>query len=150
MIGIRFKIPNNFNNYLHEILKNIKSEGYLWSIEEDEVLTKESSEFFNQNLYNDSMFKEIIKNKSYIIFVNIQLIKDDSKKEYQINNYDDFLKSNCELILFITDSEFVDIYSKNENYIKTINQNAIVNDFQEIKILYKNDIIRDEFSAFTD
>lgn len=40
------------------------------------------------------------------------------KNELSINNYEDFQKSTCILVLFITDNEFVEIYSKEEKYIK--------------------------------
>ena len=57
------------------------------------------------------------------MFANIQIYrKQDEVEDIQI--YQDFMNSKCQLALFITDNEFVDIYAKNEEWLNTIYQNA--------------------------
>ena len=104
-IGIKFKILNEYGNYIKQILNNIDSANYIWKIAEDEV---------------------------------------------SINNYEDFLKSICILVLFITDNEFVEIYSKDENILKVIYENALENEFSDIKYITENDSKRKTFSAYSD
>ena len=148
MIGIRFKIPNDYNNFLYKILEKVDNYKYTWLIKEEEVLTKDFNDLFSEELYKNEELKQLIINEHYIVFVNIQLINGTNVEE--ITNYKDFLSSNCILILFVTDSEFVDIYSKSEKYLKTIETNAKNNRFKDIKIIYEDDSIRNEFSAYAD
>lgn len=63
----------------------------------------------------------------------------------EIQNYDNYLNSDCELLLYIIDNIFVEIYSKNENYLKAIKHNALknkyvnvqdINDFSEFSLYY--------------
>ena len=63
----------------------------------------------------------------------------------KIQNYDNYLNSDCELLLYIIDNIFVEIYSKNENYLKVIKHNALknkyvnvqdINDFSEFSLYY--------------
>lgn len=147
MIGIRFKIPNKSDTYISKILKNIGREDNIWYIKEEEILNK-MDYLFDKEIYTNSEFKGIISKPHYIVFANIQLYKNNNIKE--INNYDDFINSDCSLILFITDSEFVDVYSKEEKFIDFIKQNAIDNEFKDIKIISNESEIRKYFSAYSD
>lgn len=114
---------NNINN------------GFLFP-QKKEILT--NTEFMNiisQELY-------------YTVFVNIKLY--EKEDELSINNYEDFQRSTCILVLFITDNEFVEIYSKEENILKTIYENALKNEFSDIKYITENDSKRKTFSAYSD
>lgn len=66
----------------------------------------------------------------------------------EINNYSDFLKSDCLLILFITDNEFVEIYAKNEEFIKSIEKNAVENNFSNIEIIQNTTNVKKIFSVY--
>lgn len=154
-IGIKFKILNEYGNYLKQILNNIDSASYIWKIAEDEVYVSDN------NINNGFLFpqeKEILTNiefmniisqeSYYAVFVNIKLY--EKEDEVSINNYEDFLKSTCILVLFITDNEFVDIYSKDENLLKVIYENALENEFSDIKYITENGSKRRTFSAYSD
>ncbi len=154
-IGIKFKILNEYGNYIKQILNNIDSANYIWKIAEDEVYVS------GNNINNGFLFpqeKEILTNTEfmniisqesyYTVFVNIKLY--EKEDEVSINNYEDFLKSICILVLFITDNEFVEIYSKDENILKVIYENALENEFSDIKYITENDSKRKTFSAYSD
>lgn len=153
-IGIKFKIHNEYGNYLKQILNNLDTTNDIWKIEEDEVLVKDNQNngylFPQQKCILDNMeFMEIIScEEYYTIFINIKLYR--SEDEVIIENYEDFLKSTCILVLFITDNEFVDIYSKDENMLKIIYKNALENEFSDIKYITENDSKRKKFSAYSD
>ena len=151
-IGIEFKILNEHGNYLKQILNNINREDYMWKITEDEVyITNGMDYLFPQDgtTLSNAEFIGIISQESYYtVFVNIKLyIKEDS---ILINNYDDFIKSSCILVLLITDNEFVEVYSKDMNILNTIYNNAVENNFSDINYITKEIFKRKEFSAYSD
>lgn len=156
--GIKFKIPNAYGKYLEVILKQISSSEYIWIIEEDEIYINENSRnkqdnnnenLFKKTIYENSEFQQIIKQENYyMIFANIKLyIKPDN---ITIKTYNDFVKSSCILILLVTDNEFVEIYSKDENILKVIYDNALKNSFYDIKYITEENFKREKFSAYTD
>lgn len=154
-IGIKFKILNEYGNYIKQILNNIDSANYIWKIAEDEVYVSDNNInngfLFPQEkeILTNTEFMNIISQESYYtVFVNIKLY--EKEDEVSINNYEDFLKSICILVLFITDNEFVEIYSKDENILKVIYENALENEFSDIKYITENDSKRKTFSAYSD
>lgn len=149
MLAIKFKIPNEYDFILSKIFNNIELDNCLWKIAEEETLSYNSDTFFDKDLYTSSEFKEKIDSKEqYIIFLNIQLYKKNCNI-VEIKTYEDFLKSDCELILFVTDNTFVQIYSKNDNLLKGIEKNVLLNDFKDVEYI-KKDKFKKIFSAYTD
>lgn len=149
MLGIKFKIPNKHEKYLEKILEDIGTTGDQWLISDDEVYNNTGENLFKKNTYSNQEFKSIIKNNEhYLVFANIQLYS-KAKDICQIKNYYQFIHSNCMLIVFITDSEFVDIYAK-EEILKIIYRNAINNRFNDVKIISNKKEIRNCFSAHSD
>lgn len=140
-IGIKFKIPNEWGRLIKDILYEIECEEYIWKIDEDEVYledtTKNDGFLFPQEkkVFNNTEFMEIISKPSYYtVFVNIQTyFKQGLLCDMQ--TYDDFLKSDCEIILLITDNIFVNIYAKTESIIEKIKANAINNNYTQIKYI---------------
>lgn len=154
MIGIRFKIPNEYDVFLNKILKGIDSKSFFWRIVEEEAYQvnaddsfDNSKDLFDEKWYTNKKFKELISAKSnYIIFLNLQLY--NKKSNCEINKYDDFIKSPCMLIVLITDNIFVDVYSKNEELLKIVECNVITNDFEELQHIFENSDERKIFSAY--
>ena len=148
-IGMKFKIPNEYGNYLKQILDKIDSDNYTWKIEEAEVYKVELTDLFTMDKYSNYDFKKIIsQDRYYTVFTNIKLYEKEDKTI--IRNYEDFLNSTCILILLVTDNIFVDIYSKSENILKIIYENALKNKFTDISYITKNNFKRREFSAYSD
>lgn len=154
-LGIEFKIPNEYGNYLKQILTNIDREDYMWNITEDEAYItdniKNSGFLFPQEkktLSNAEFINIISQDSYYIVFLNIKLYLQEDN--VVINNYDDFVKSSCILVLLITDNEFVEIYSKDANILNTIYNNAMKNGFSNINYITEENFKRKEFSAYSD
>lgn len=148
-IGMKFKIPNEYGNYLKQILDKIDSDNYTWKIEEAEVYKVELTDLFTMDKYSNYDFKKIIsQDRYYTVFTNIKLYEKEDKTI--IRNYENFLNSTCILILLVTDNIFVEIYSKSENILKIIYENALKNKFTDISYITKNNFNRREFSAYSD
>lgn len=50
----------------------------------------------------------------------------------EVQTYEEFVDSDCELVLLIADNSYVSIYCKNKNTIEKLYFNALKNDFEEV------------------
>lgn len=148
MLGISFKIPNEYDTILYKILENIELDNQsICKIKEDEVLNENGDCFFNNKIYKWIDFEAMIKSKKhYPIFLNLQIYYNSNFLQ-DINNYSEFLDSECQLILFITDNEYVEVYTKNQNHLNLINKNVIKYNFEDVKYIDQN-MVRKEFTAY--
>lgn len=145
--GIKFKIPNEYDSFINKILDGINKDKYYWKIDEDQVFFIEDDFLFSTDIYNGRDFSRIISQPSYyVVFLNLQAFPIGSDFN-EIQDYSDFLKSNCELIVLISDCIFVSIYSKNKNVIKTINLNVQINNFDEISYITDENDKKIKFTA---
>ncbi len=148
---IKFRILNEWNNYLFQILKGIEFKDYLWKIgEEQEVLEIHGDTFFTESIYDEKNFFQKIQETHYPIFADIRLYKSNGNMNFNISNYMDFMKSDCLLILFVTDAIFVDIYCKDDKLLKIIYNNAIENGFNNIELISSDDNVRKRFNPYYD
>ncbi|KAF1342305.1 hypothetical protein ABP1_3037 [Bacillus subtilis] len=53
----------------------------------------------------------------------------------QVNTYEEFADSDCELVLLIADNSYVSIYCKNKNIIEKLYFNALQNDFEDVQFI---------------
>lgn len=139
MIGVKFKISNEYDSVLYKILKNTNLSSKYIKIFESEVYKKDGNYLFKNDLYSIADFKNTIKEIYYPVFLKLQFYESNVIDE-EINNYLEFMKSNCELILFIIDNIFVEIYSKNTVALDTIVNNLKENNYSEIKTIDYGDI----------
>ena len=59
MIGISFKIKNEYDNILYQIFKSINFENYRWDIVQDEIYDSAGKNYFDQASYSNEEFKKI-------------------------------------------------------------------------------------------
>lgn len=149
MIGIKFIIENECNTVLKKILRNIDYSKYKCVVIEEEVYDKYGNDFFDKLFYNGEDFEKVIYKEHYPIFLNLQLFDKDARID-KIENYKDFLQSDCKLVLFITDNSFVDIYTRDTNLLNNILNNAAYYHFENVKHICSFRDVRDKFSAYTD
>lgn len=119
MIGIKFIIKNEYSKILAKILHDIDCSQYMWKIENEEVLGEQGKAFFEKTNYNNDEFRKIIQKEHYPIFLNLQMHY-KNKDIDDIENYNQFLKSSCQLIIFIVDNVFVEIYTKDQSILEEI------------------------------
>ena len=71
MIGIRFKIPNEYNNFLKQILENVNTQNSVWNIKTDDIIKSDGAYLFAKESYMDKEFKSIIgDNWTYVKFLD--------------------------------------------------------------------------------
>jgi Protein of unknown function (DUF2691) len=143
--GISFEIPNKYGSLLGEVLKPIDITAFSWRIGNGELYIIVNNELDKELFSGD---KEVIEgvelrsllenNKYYVIFADLQAYPKDEFSD--IETYDEFLKSNCELILLVVDSCYVTIYCKNKGTIELLYKNATDCGFEDvIYITHEND-----------
>lgn len=145
--GLRFEMPGEYGSYLNTILYGLPLDKYVWSISEDDAFIDSDHNLFDTNVLSGEEFGKIIALPSYFVFfANLQAYRSEDDL-YEIGTYADFLSSNCELIVFIVDAGFVDIYAKDAAVIELIKRNAERNEFEKIRYITDENDFRTEFSV---
>lgn len=134
--GIKFKIPNKWGYVLKDILKDISLENYIVKINEDnEIWIENDKQLLEEKIIEGEKFSKLIsKNLYYTIFANMHIYEKESKIS-NIKTYEQFLKSDCEIIILIIDSIDVCIYVKNKEILNRIELNVKENKFKNIKYI---------------
>jgi hypothetical protein len=100
-MGVMFEIPNEYGNYLFDILEPLPINCYQWLIDNDEIHLLDDNKFTNEFLFNEDRIisgKELYRsskdNTYYMIFVNLRaFFKDGTIKT--VSKYKEFLESDC-------------------------------------------------------
>ena len=106
----------------------------------------DESIFLNKNI-NGGTFLKIILEESYtVIFANIKAYVYPIKYS-SIENYDEFVKSECQLVILCTDVFYYEIYAKNIFMIEVLNNNAKENNFYDVEYITDENDGRTSFSV---
>lgn len=118
MRGIRFIAPNRYDKFLCYIFEKVPFEQYTWYVDQTEIIyydktiQKASENFFNSRIMSGHDFKLAISREDYYVYLaNIQAYSVYSPY-CTISTYEDFLKSNCEILLLCADTVDYNIYCK--------------------------------------
>lgn len=129
MIGIEFKYSVYYTNIFKTLLKNINLDNYEWEIVELDASTKNNEDI--EQICSKDIRKIVNSKEEYVtMFANIRTYPRKSKISI-IDNYEDFVQSECELIILIYDVGEFEIYFK-ENELKE----QILKNIKELKIDY--------------
>ncbi|KIL35620.1 prophage protein [Cohnella kolymensis] len=128
--GITFEIPNRYGKFLGDILKPIEIDEYNWRIGGEE-----SYLIVDGNL-GEPMFQEPIdclegkilrsiftENEYYLIFQDLKAFP-KGKTTIEVNTYEDYLLSDCQLVLLVVDSSYITIYCKDKSKVDALYINA--------------------------
>ena len=130
MIGIELEINGISTDVIRKLFNKINIDLYDFIIYENEIIKK------NENVDNVNAKNIFYNNINYsIIFLNLQLYRKQDKIK-TIITYDDFINSNCRLILLITDNRYLEIYF-NDDFIKE----KIISNLKKYGFSYKEKTI---------
>lgn len=147
MRGISFNICDCDDNILWSILFGIEIEKLWWHISEEEVYNEMNQSIFKNSYIDGETFLKIIQEKSYtVIFANIKAYPPYSTPNY-IENYDEFIKSECKLVILCSDVFYYEIYSKDNSIIEIIKNNAIKNNISDLEYITEENDYRTSFSV---
>jgi len=152
--GVSFEIPNEYGSFLGEILKPIDITTFNWYIGGEEAYFIENGTL-GQPLFTGKIYgmdgvrlKGIIdKNEYYIIFANLKAYPKD-KNVIDIRTYEEFLKSDCQLVLIVIDCSYVAIYCKDKEKIENLYHSAKLNEFENIQYITDENDFRTRLSVW--
>jgi len=150
MIGLDIRVENSYSNNLYKIFDGIDLLKYVWEIHTDSILYTENGSLkeslFRDDLLNGEDFLRCISRDSYyMIFVDIKAYPIGSKS-IEIKTFEDFSKSNCEMVLLCADTIFIEFYCKDRSVLDKVYSSCIENQF-ETKYLTVEDVSGRSFVA---
>ncbi|WP_108672572.1 DUF2691 family protein [Peribacillus acanthi] len=150
--GITFEIPNKPGIFLSDIFKPIEIDIFNWRIRNDETyLMKESQlgePLFPENEMDGMLLQEVIeKDCYYVIFVEL-IAYPKGKQVIDIETYEDFINSECQLVLLIVDSSFTTIYCKNKEILDRLYNNAIKRGYDQVQYITDENDTRTRLSVW--
>lgn len=143
--GITVDIPNENDKLLWKVLKPIDISSFDWWVgsEEsylvargglDEALFPEEP-----SIVEGSDLKRLFKdNIYYVIFADLKAYP-KGEEVVDIETYEEFKGSKCELVLLVVDCTYVTIYAKDQEAIKLMYENALNQSFYVEYITDEND-----------
>lgn len=128
--GLTFEGPNKWYPAIKIITENIDLKKYYWFVADEDVVDGQ----IETGIYIGSKFEKVIDGDYYAISIYLQAyIIEDEYRAYK--NFDDYLKSKCELIFMIDDNCYFYILAKDTEIIETIKRNAENNAFHNIQYI---------------
>ncbi|MDM5155188.1 DUF2691 family protein [Bacillus sp. DX1.1] len=133
--GISFMIPNEYGMYLSQILQPVDLKDFLISIETVEIYDGKQEHLFPKENYvieGTKVHKIINEQQYYIVFTDFKIYPKHGGIT-EIETYEEFLHSDCELILLIAECEYVTLYCKDKNMLNQLYENAIKQHFTDVE-----------------
>lgn len=132
--GISFEVPNERYPLLYLITRGIEISKYFWILVEEDV-HKGNENYFKKDRYPGSEFEQVITDEDcYSVLLNLQAYFAESDF-IRPKNYSEFLTGKCQLIVFVNDCCYIDIYAKDIEIIEKIKGNAQNNGFGSIEYI---------------
>ncbi|WP_055106789.1 DUF2691 family protein [Paenibacillus ihumii] len=139
--GVSFAVPNHFGRLLGEMLEALDVSVYDWRIGSGESYLVEAGElglplFAEQpDSADGELFKSIIENNEYyLIFADLKAFS-KGQNITDIGTYEEFLQSDCQLVLLVVDSVYVTIYCKNKEQLDKLYDHAMEKEFHPVQYI---------------
>lgn len=130
--GIQCRIANEHGQILGGILEPIDLAKYVWKLGTSEAyVINEKSQFedfftdedYEQGIKGVDLQKRFQSDSYYTIFISLQAFP--SELTTVITTYEDFVRSDCEMVILLADCTYLDIYCKNQQLIERLYQHAL-------------------------
>lgn len=125
--GVFFKLKDTSKTVLLDILSCIDVENYCWYNIESETQVWDKTYKNNllaSNYYNGATLLKQINLEHFAMFVKFQAYFKDGVFA-DIDIYDDFKNSDCQIMFLIHDCNFVEIYAKDKEVIDKFYNRAL-------------------------
>jgi len=134
---VSFSIPQVTGNTLWKVLNCIDVENFRWHIEESQTEVWNSptgNKFFEKHYFPGHAFLQKILCDHYIIFLKLQAQSKEGVFS-DIRTYEEFLESECQLLLLIYDCESLELYTKDPFIAKKLYDNALEKRYFEVNYI---------------
>lgn len=140
MRGLSFEIPNTYGKVLFDILSQTKIKDFVWKVGNGESYAIENDTLGNPLfpidtiLSGEQLFKRISAEDYYVIFADLKGFLREADVR-GIATYEEFVESDCQVVLLIVDSSFVYFYSKDQAITKAIYSKAIAAGYKNVEYI---------------
>lgn len=141
VIGVEFTVQQvNNGNALWQLAKCLDDDLNIYIVDnQTEVFhNREPNRYFECTCYTMSNFLQHTQLPHYATFCKMQAYK-GVYQFYDIHTYEDFINSDCCLLLLLYDCENVEIFVKDENLANDIFHRANSEFFLKKNYIYKED-----------
>lgn len=135
--GVEFEILQQNANVLWQMLNCINIEDCEWYAVDgqEEVWNEKGNEdFFKTQHFSGKDFAQKVKSNHKIIFLKLQAYFLDGIFS-DVQTYEEFLKSNCQIIVLVTDCEYVEIYCKDINLLNQLYHHALSQEYKNVRYI---------------
>ncbi|WFR61687.1 DUF2691 family protein [Paenibacillus amylolyticus] len=152
--GIRFEIPNAYGRFLGEILRPMGVSNYDWFIGGEE------SYFIEDDTLGDELFPDMIigmngeelqqiidNNEYYLIFANLKAFP-KAVKITDVITYEDYMLSDCQVVLLVIDSIYVTVYCKDLQKVEELYNHISRQGFEFLEYLTDENDTRTKLSVW--
>ena len=137
MRGIMFLIRNEYGKQLADLFVDIVDPTWVWSIDPVESYKVENDTLadplFSDVIMDGQGFSELINTYvHYLIFADLKAFQ-TKESIVKVRNYEDFMRSDCQLAFLLVDSGYTLILAKDEEVIRKLGERAQSKGFTEIE-----------------
>lgn len=152
--GITFGIPNEYGRHLANILKPLEITTFNWLVESEEsyFVSKNQLEtpFFpdeQEVIDGVTMHNLINRGCYYLIFADVKGFP-KGKNVTKITTYEEFVNSDCELIILIVDCSYTTLYCKNNEMTRKLYKNALEMRYENVEYITDENDGRTQMSVW--
>ncbi|MGE7613306.1 DUF2691 family protein [Paenibacillus sp. NPDC101420] len=152
--GVQFEIPNEWGSHLGEVLEPFNISQFDWYIGGEEAY-QDTGEGKIEPMFHGEIYgmkgqdlSETLKSRVYyIIFANFKAyLKGEIIKD--VLTYEEFLNSQCQLVLLLVDSLYVTIYCKDEKIINDLYLNGVRKGYENVEYITDENDFRTSLSVW--
>lgn len=150
-MGVMFEIPNEYGNYLFDILEPLPVNCYQWLIDNDEIHLLCDNKFTNEFLFNEDriisgeeLYKISKDNTYYMVFITLRaFLKDGTIKA--VSKYKEFLESDCQITLAVYDCSYVMFWCKDSQLVSDMYMYALSKGYEDVEYISGEDLIANKY-----
>lgn len=130
---------------LRRLFEGFDCSKYTWEVDNEHALDEANRDLFESRMYTGEDFEKAVSKKAESVTL-VSLKAFDGKAE-KIASFDDYLDSDCQLMLYVIDGNFIDIYCKNQDELKFFYDRAKLLEAEELCYADCNEDMRSAFCA---
>ena len=110
-----FELENKYDHFLDKLFKGINDKDYIWYFEFEEIHKEKSGFLFEEEIFNNQEFWNIILNNQnyYIIHMHLFLYENEAQKTKGISLFE----------IDLVDCKFVEVYFNDKSIEKILRKN---------------------------
>ena len=115
-----------YGTILYDILKRVNIDQYFWAVDCLFLIDNEPDDSLVEGIYLPNEFKDAIAKEHIPLFIRIRAypLKWYGQEIEEVEDYQCFMKSRCEIVLLCSDGGYYEIYAKNPDVLQSIRESC--------------------------